>query len=74
MDRAAQVDYAVERVPVIEAPLKAGDPLGEIRFFDKQGELKKVRLLAASDVPAGNILKRAMDSIALFFLRLFRGV
>ena len=74
MDRATQVDYTVERKAVIEAPLKAGDPVGAIRFFDNQGELKNVRLLAASDVPAGNILKRAMDSIALFFLRLFHQV
>jgi len=74
MDRATQVDYEVERNPVTEAPLKAGTALGRLRFFDSRGELKSVRLLAASDVPAGNILKRAMDSIALFFLRLFRRV
>ncbi len=73
-DRAMQVDYSVERKSVIEAPLKAGAVLGMLRFFDARGELKSVPLLAATDVPAGNILKRAMDSIALFFLRIFRRV
>jgi D-alanyl-D-alanine carboxypeptidase (penicillin-binding protein 5/6) len=70
-DRAATVTWELRRNPAPLAPVAAGDILGEIIFSDQFGELRRVPLGAAGDVEAGNLWKRAFDSVVLFFLRLF---
>jgi D-alanyl-D-alanine carboxypeptidase (penicillin-binding protein 5/6) len=56
--------------PVI-APVAAGDPLGELVLYDKAGELRRIPLLAASDIDRGSFFKRLRDTIRLFFRNLF---
>ncbi len=70
-DRADTVTWELRRNPAPIAPLAAGDVLAELVFSDQFGELRRVPLAAAAEVRPGNIWKRALDSVALFFLRLF---
>jgi D-alanyl-D-alanine carboxypeptidase (penicillin-binding protein 5/6) len=60
------------RDPVI-APVSAGAPLGELVLFDTAGELRRVPLAAASDIPEGGFFKRLWDTVRLFFRDLFTG-
>ena len=58
--------------PVI-APVTAGDPLGELVLYDNAGELRRIPLLAASDIDRGGFFKRLWDTVRLFFRGLFLG-
>ncbi len=70
-DRAETVTWELRRNPAPVAPIAEGDTLAELVFSDQFGELRRVPLAAASEVRQGNIWKRAFDSVALFFLKLF---
>lgn len=70
-DRAQTLAYEVVRYQGVSAPIVKGAQLGELRFSDEKGLLKTIPLVAKEAVPAGSSLRRAADSAALFFLRLF---
>jgi D-alanyl-D-alanine carboxypeptidase (penicillin-binding protein 5/6) len=53
------------------APLKKGSELGAMLLSDREGELRRIPLIAEEDIMEGNIFKRAWDSLCLFFRRLF---
>jgi D-alanyl-D-alanine carboxypeptidase (penicillin-binding protein 5/6) len=53
------------------APLKQGDRLGTLALSDREGELRRIPLLAGEDLEQGNIFIRAWDSLRLFFRGLF---
>ncbi|MDR3122329.1 MAG: D-alanyl-D-alanine carboxypeptidase [Treponema sp.] len=61
---------AVLDYPLI-APIKQGDELGALLLYDEAGELRRISLIAEEDTAQANILKRAWDSVVLFFRRLF---
>jgi D-alanyl-D-alanine carboxypeptidase (penicillin-binding protein 5/6) len=52
------------------APLAAGSTVGELVLSDDQGELYRIPLILKEALPRGNFLKRAWDSIRLFFMGL----
>jgi D-alanyl-D-alanine carboxypeptidase (penicillin-binding protein 5/6) len=64
---------AVLEDPLI-APLARGDELGALLLYDREGELRRVPLIAGEDIAAGNSFKRAWDSVVLFFRRIFGAV
>ncbi len=70
-ERALKVSYSIVRQKDAAAPIRMGTKLGELVFFDETGPLKTVPLVAAEEVPLGNLLRRFSDSLTLFFLRLF---
>jgi D-alanyl-D-alanine carboxypeptidase (penicillin-binding protein 5/6) len=53
------------------APLERGNELGTLTLLDQEGELRRIPLIAAEDIEQGNVIKRAWDSLCLFFRRLF---
>lgn len=55
----------------IDAPVGAGQRVGEVVYSAKGEVLRRVDLLAAADVPKGNILILIRDAFAKFFSRLF---
>ncbi len=69
--RAASLSYSVARERWVSAPIAKGAVLGSIAFSDERGVLHSVPLVAKEAVPEGGLLKRVIDSISLFFLRLF---
>jgi D-alanyl-D-alanine carboxypeptidase (penicillin-binding protein 5/6) len=61
---------AVLDYPLI-APLERGSVLGTLVLSDRAGELRRIPLIAGEDIELGNILKRAWDSLGLFFRGIF---
>jgi D-alanyl-D-alanine carboxypeptidase (penicillin-binding protein 5/6) len=59
-----------EQDPVI-APIRAGEPLGQLILYDQTGELRRIPLAAASDLEQGGFFKRLWDTVRLFFRGLF---
>jgi D-alanyl-D-alanine carboxypeptidase (penicillin-binding protein 5/6) len=53
------------------APLGRGSELGTLVLSDQEGELRRITLIAEEDIEQGNVIKRAWDSMCLFFRRLF---
>ncbi|MFA6508121.1 MAG: D-alanyl-D-alanine carboxypeptidase family protein [Treponemataceae bacterium] len=70
-NRATALSYEVIRYKGVTAPVGKGTQLGEIRFSDEEGLLKNIPLVAKEEVKLGSPLRRALDSVSLFFLRLF---
>lgn len=70
IDRGERIDYRVERREGLTAPIPKGSELGRLVFFDATGPLKEVDLVAETDIPAGSFLRRTIDAITLFVLRL----
>ena len=57
------------RDPVI-APVPDGTPLGQLILSDREGELRRIPLLAAGEAEQGGFFKRLWDTIRLFFYKL----
>jgi D-alanyl-D-alanine carboxypeptidase (penicillin-binding protein 5/6) len=55
--------------PVI-APVPAAAALGQFILSDREGELRRIPLLAAGGVEQGGFFKRLWDTIRLFFYRM----
>jgi D-alanyl-D-alanine carboxypeptidase (penicillin-binding protein 5/6) len=72
-DRAERVSYDVIRFDGVEAPVVQGTALGAIVFSDELGVLKTVPLTAKESVALGSPLQRLIDTVLLFFHRLFNG-
>jgi D-alanyl-D-alanine carboxypeptidase (penicillin-binding protein 5/6) len=65
--RAEKLRWETESGAPLVAPLPEGSPAGTLVFYDDLGELRRVPLVTAAATEAGNIFKRALDSIRLFF-------
>jgi D-alanyl-D-alanine carboxypeptidase (penicillin-binding protein 5/6) len=57
----------VERDLEAMAPIRKGQAMGELVFSSSGKVVKRIPLVAAADVEAGNVLKRLWDGILLFF-------
>jgi len=68
---AASVSVRVVAQRSIDAPVAKGAKLGEIVYSSGGQVLRRVDLLAAREVPRGNILVLVRDAVAKFFARLF---
>ncbi len=54
------------------APLPKGTEAGELVLIDSVGELRRIPITLAEDVPAGGFWTRLFDVIKLFFMNLWR--
>ncbi|MDY6861506.1 MAG: D-alanyl-D-alanine carboxypeptidase family protein [Thermodesulfobacteriota bacterium] len=61
-----------ENIPeIIYAPIKKGDPVGEIFIYKDEKPIKKIRLVAGADVAEAGFFKCLWHSIIIFFKSLF---
>ncbi len=63
----SRLRFFVQADEDVIAPVIAGQALGEVVFSIDGRVIKRIPLVSASDVPRGNIFKRAWHSIILFF-------
>jgi D-alanyl-D-alanine carboxypeptidase (penicillin-binding protein 5/6) len=69
---SAPLRWEIEvRNPVI-APVTAAAPLGQLILSDREGELRRIPLLAASAVEQGGFFKRLWDTLVLFLTGMIR--
>ena len=66
-DQAPEVRTEIVRTLDVEAPVRAGEELGAVVVTLDGRELARFPLRAASDVDRGGVVRRALDSIVLFF-------
>jgi serine-type D-Ala-D-Ala carboxypeptidase (penicillin-binding protein 5/6) len=52
----------------LRAPIAKGQPVGVLRLFEGEQQIKEVPLQAASDVPGGTLVSRATDALIELFL------
>jgi D-alanyl-D-alanine carboxypeptidase (penicillin-binding protein 5/6) len=67
VNRAETLQWTINIDAPIIAPLPAGATIGDIVFYDKQGELHRIPMVTKEIVEKGNIFKRMWHSIKLFF-------
>ncbi len=68
-NRAEPLHWIINIDEPITAPLPAGSVVGNIVFYDSQGELNRVPMIIKEAVIEGNIFKRLWHSIRLFFMK-----
>lgn len=68
-NRAEPLHWVINIDEPVIAPLPAGSVVGNIVFYDSQGELKRVPMVTKEAVVEGNIFKRLWHSIRLFFIK-----
>jgi D-alanyl-D-alanine carboxypeptidase (penicillin-binding protein 5/6) len=69
--RGRDLRWETQLEDTLIAPLERGSVLGTLALRDQEGELRRIPLIAESDIGQGNIFKRAWDSLCLFFRRIF---
>ncbi|PAV26001.1 serine-type D-Ala-D-Ala carboxypeptidase [Tamilnaduibacter salinus] len=70
-DSKEQLEYMMDIDTVIEAPVQAGDELGEVRVTLDGEVIVREPVVALQSVPEGGLFKRLWDAIKLFFIQLF---
>jgi D-alanyl-D-alanine carboxypeptidase (penicillin-binding protein 5/6) len=65
--RAEALQWAINIDKPIIAPLPAGTKVGDIVFYDSEGELNRVPMITKDAIEKGNIFKRIWHSIRLYF-------
>jgi len=68
---ASGVSARIEAETEIEAPVAAGTKLGRVIFTSGGSIVRRIDLVAALDVPRGNLFVRMRDTLVRFFRRLF---
>ncbi len=71
VERGGLITYEIIRRQSVTAPIFKGDILADLVFSDEVGELRRLPLIAAGDIPAGPWYKRFWHSVVMFFLKLF---
>jgi D-alanyl-D-alanine carboxypeptidase (penicillin-binding protein 5/6) len=66
-DQASEVRAKIIQTPDVEAPVRTGEQLGTVVVTLEGRELARFPLRAAADVDRSGVVRRALDSIALFF-------
>jgi D-alanyl-D-alanine carboxypeptidase (penicillin-binding protein 5/6) len=69
--RAGVLLIETELVPILEAPLAAGDRCGVLIISDEIGELRRIPLVLEKEAGRGNFFRVLFDSIRLFFKKHF---
>ena len=69
IDRAAPLYYRTDLVDPLIAPIPGGSPVGNLIYYDDEGELYRVPLVTVEEIEAGGFFKRLFDSIRLFFMK-----
>jgi D-alanyl-D-alanine carboxypeptidase (penicillin-binding protein 5/6) len=70
-DQGAGLRWEVETQDPVVAPIADGDSLGQLVLYDQAGELRRIPLIAASNLDPGGFFKRLWDTVRLFFRGLF---
>ncbi|OHD26938.1 MAG: hypothetical protein A2Y38_21045 [Spirochaetes bacterium GWB1_59_5] len=68
---ATEVSVRIEAETEIEAPVASGTKLGQAIFLSGGSVVRRIDLVAATDVPRGNLFVRMRDGLLRFFRRLF---
>ncbi|MBU0929131.1 MAG: D-alanyl-D-alanine carboxypeptidase [Spirochaetes bacterium] len=68
---ASGVTARIEAETEVEAPVEAGTRLGRIVFVSGGSVVRRIDLVAASDVRLGNVFVRVRDALVRFFRRIF---
>ena len=66
-NRADPLYWRTEIIDPLIAPLAAGSQIGDLVFYDNDGELRRIPLLTTEEIEKGGFFKRLFDSIRLFF-------
>ncbi len=70
---AGNIGCRIEAAAEVEAPVAAGTRLGQAVFTSGDAVVRRIDLVAAGDVPLGNLFVRMRDAVIRFFRRLFGG-
>jgi len=70
---AGNIGCRIEAAAEAEAPVAAGTRLGQAVFTSGDAVVRRIDLVAADDVPLGNLFVRMRDAVIRFFRRLFGG-
>jgi D-alanyl-D-alanine carboxypeptidase (penicillin-binding protein 5/6) len=62
-----QLESSIDMPSIIEAPVAAGQPLGELKIMLGENEVLRAPLRALDDNPAGSFWQRTRDSVSLMF-------
>ena len=62
-----QLESTIDLPSIIEAPVAAGQPLGELKIMLGESEVLRAPLRALDDNPVGSLWQRARDSVSLMF-------
>ena len=62
-----KLESAVDIPAIVEAPIAAGQPLGEMKISLDGEEILRTQLRALDDNPTGSLWQRARDSVSLMF-------
>ena len=68
-ERGDNLNWKIELIDPLIAPLPAQSQAGNLVLYDSQGELRRVPLLIAEEAERGGLFKRLFDAIRLFFRR-----
>lgn len=68
---ASAVEARIDLPTSLDAPLKAGERVGEVVYSARGQVLRRVDLVAVKDDPKGNIFIMIHDAFAKFFSKLF---
>jgi D-alanyl-D-alanine carboxypeptidase (penicillin-binding protein 5/6) len=72
LDRVDILQWRVElESSALKAPLETGSHVGELVFYDEYGDLERIQLYTQEVITKGNILRQILDSITLFFRKIF---
>ena len=69
-ERGNNMEYDIDLIEPLIAPLPAGSYTGDLVLYDSFGELRRIPLITVSDVERGGVFKRLFDSIRLFFRKI----
>jgi D-alanyl-D-alanine carboxypeptidase (penicillin-binding protein 5/6) len=70
-DRGENLSWEVILDDPIIAPLPRGSNIGALILSDHKGELRRIPLVTTREIKRGNIFKRGLDSVLLFFRNIF---
>jgi D-alanyl-D-alanine carboxypeptidase (penicillin-binding protein 5/6) len=68
---ASLVEARIDAPTSLDAPLKAGEKVGEVVYSAQGKVLRRVDLVSAEAIPKGNVLILIRDAFEKFFTRLF---
>lgn len=70
---ASELETRIDLPATVDAPLAAGDRVGEVVYSARGQVIRRVDLLAAGALPRGNVFVLVRDAVEKFFWRLFGG-
>ncbi len=72
VQKRLSVKVEVQAPEAIDAPVKAGQKIGEVLYTSGTEVLRRVDLVAENDVPIAGFFQRVKDTVVKFFTELFK--